>query len=395
MRKSSWIIVIAVVGAVFILIVYGFLPRATAVDVAKVTRGPLTIMVEEEGKTRVKDRFVISAPVSGYMRRITLEAGDFVKRGQTVAELEPLRSAVLDPRSRAAAEAEVSSAEAALKASEENAHARAADSEYAKENRKRMKNLYAMGYVSKDTMEQAESEARRAEANLLSAEASVKAARSSVEKARSALLYAAEGPSSGKTVHVCSPVEGRVLKLQRESEGVVSSGDPLIDVGDPKNLEVKVEVLSSDAVKLKPGTPVFFERWGGDSALRGEVTVIEPGGFTKVSSLGVEEQRTLVIADITSLPEEWQRLGDNYRVDANFIIWQGKDVLQIPAGALFRKDGDWAVFVYKNKKAELRRIQIGHRNGFTAEVVSGLLQGEMVITHPDESIKDGSRVRPR
>lgn len=395
MRKSSWIIVIAVVGAVFILIVYGFLPRATAVDVAKVTRGPLTIMVEEEGKTRVKDRFVISAPVSGYMRRITLEAGDFVKRGQTVAELEPLRSAVLDPRSRAAAEAEVSSAEAALKASEENAHARAADSEYAKENRKRMKNLYAMGYVSKDTMEQAESEARRAEANLLSAEASVKAARSSVEKARSALLYAAEGPSSGKTVHVCSPVEGRVLRLQRESEGVVSSGDPLIDVGDPKNLEVKVEVLSSDAVKLKPGTPVFFERWGGDSALRGEVTVIEPGGFTKVSSLGVEEQRTLVIADITSLPEEWQRLGDNYRVDANFIIWQGKDVLQIPAGALFRKDGDWAVFVYKNKKAELRRIQIGHRNGFTAEVVSGLLQGEMVITHPDESIKDGSRVRPR
>lgn len=395
MRKSSWITVIAVVVAVFILIVYGFLPRATAVDVAKVTRGPLTIMVEEEGKTRVKDRFVISAPVSGYMRRIALEAGDFVKRGQTVAELEPLRSAVLDPRSRAAAEAEVSSAEAALKASEENAHARAADSEYAKENRKRMKNLYALGYVSKDTMEQAESEARRAEANLLSAEASVKAARSSVEKARSALLYAAEGPSSGKTVHVCSPVEGRVLKLQRESEGVVSSGDPLIDVGDPKNLEVKVEVLSSDAVKMKPGTPVFFERWGGDSALRGEVTVIEPGGFTKVSSLGVEEQRTLVIADITSLPEEWQRLGDNYRVDANFIIWQGKDVLQIPAGALFRKDGDWVVFVYKNKKAELRRIQIGHRNGFTAEVVSGLLQGEMVITHPDESIKDGSRVRPR
>jgi HlyD family secretion protein len=190
-------------------------------------------------------------------------------------------------------------------------------------------------------------------------------------------------------------VEGRVLKLQRESEGVVSSGDSLIDVGDPKNLEVKVEVLSSDAVKLKPGTPVFFERWGGDSALRGEVTVIEPGGFTKVSSLGVEEQRTLVIADITSLPEEWQRLGDNYRVDANFIIWQGKDVLQIPAGALFRKDNDWVVFVYRNKKAELRRIQIGHRNGFTAEVVSGLLQGEVVITHPDESIKDGSRVRPR
>jgi len=394
MRKSGWLIVIGVVAAVLAMIVYGFLPRPIAVDVVKASRGPLTVTVEEEGKTRVKDRFVISAPVSGYMRRIALEAGDFVKRGQTVAELEPLRSAVLDPRSRAAAEAEVSSAEAALKASEENAAARAADAEYAQENRKRMKDLYARGYVSKDSMEQAESDARRSQANLLSAEASAKASRSAVDKARTALLYAAEG-RGGKPVPVRSPVQGRVLKLQRESEGAVNSGDPLIDVGNPENLEVKVEVLSADAVRIKPGTPVLFERWGGDSALKGKVTVIEPGGFTKVSSLGVEEQRTLVIADITSLTEEWQRLGDNYRVDASFIIWEGKDVLQIPAGALFRKGNDWAVFVFRNKKAELRRVRIGHRNGLTAEVASGLAEGEMVITHPDESIKDGSRVKPR
>ena len=377
------------------MIAYGFLPRPIAVDLAKVSRGSLTITVEEEGKTRVKDRFVISAPVSGYMRRLMLDAGDFVKRGQVVAELEPLRAPVLDPRSRAAAEAEVSSAEATLKATEENAHARAADAEYAKENRDRIKNLYARGYVSKDAMEQAESEARRSQANLLSAEAAVKAAQSIVDKARTALLYAAEGPNGGKTVPIRSPVQGRVLKLQKESEGVVNSGDPLIDVGNPENLEVKVEVLSADAVRMRRGTPVLFERWGGDSPLMGKVTVIEPGGFTKVSSLGVEEQRTLVIADITSLPEEWQRLGDNYRVDASFIIWEGKDVLQIPAGALFRQGNDWVVFVFKNKKAELRRVQIGHRNGLTAEVVSGLAGGEMVITHPDESIKDGSRVKPR
>lgn len=395
MRKSRWLIVAAIVLAVLLIIAYGFRPRPIAVDVAKVSRGPLTITVEEEGKTRVKDRFVISAPVSGYMRRITLEPGDFIKTGQTVAELEPLRSTVLDPRSRAAAEAEVSSAEAELKASEENARARAADAEYAGDNMERMKKLYATGYVSKDAMEQAESEAKQSRASLLAAEAAVRAARSALDKARTALLFAAEVPSGSKGIPVRSPVEGRVLKLERQSEGVVNAGDPLIDIGNPRNLEVKVEVLSSDAVKIKPGTPVLFERWGGDYALSGKVTVVEPGGFTKVSSLGVEEQRTLVIADITSLPEEWQRLGDNYRVDASFIIWEGKDVLQIPAGALFRKDSEWAVFVYKDKRAELRQVQIGHRNGFTAEVLSGLGEGEMVITHPDESIKDGSRVKPR
>lgn len=386
---------IALVAAVFIMIAFGFRSQPVAVDVVNAERRALRVTVEEEGKTRVKDRFVISAPVSGYMRRIKLEAGDMVGKGQVVAELEPLRSAVLDPRSRAAAQADVSYAEAELKASEENARARAADTEYAKDNMRRMRELYGKGYVSKDAMEQAESEARRSQATLLAAEASVNAARSAVEKARSALLYGAEGNAGGKTVPVRSPVRGRVLKLQKESEVVVNAGDPLVDIGDPEKLEVKVEVLSSDAVKIKPETPVMFERWGGGPPLKGKVTVIEPGGFTKVSSLGVEEQRTLVIADITSLPEDWKRLGDNFRVDAIFIIWEGKDVLQVPSGALFRTGGDWAVFVYKNGRAELRRVQIGQRNGLSVEIVSGLSDRETVITHPDESIKDGSRVKPR
>jgi len=175
----------------------------------------------------------------------------------------------------------------------------------------------------------------------------------------------------------------------------VNSGEPLIDIGDPGKLEVKVELLSADAVKIKIGTPVFFERWGGDPALSGKVRVIEPAGFTKISSLGVEEQRVLVIADITSLPESWQRLGDGYRVDARFIIWEGKNVLQVPASALFRKGEGWAVFVVKNKRAHLRQVEIGHRTGLVAEIVSGISEGEMVIAHPDESIKDGTRVRPR
>jgi HlyD family secretion protein len=354
----------------------------------------MTVTVEEEGKTQVKDRFVLSAPVAGYMRRVQLEVGDPVKKGQTIVELEPPRSAVLDARSRAAAEAEVSAAEASLGAAEEDAGSRAAEAEYARSNRDRTRSLHEAGYLSKDELERSEREAKRTGANLLSAEAAVKAARSELARTRAALLYSAEGVR-GRTVPVRSPVDGRILKLHRESEGEVKAGDPLIDVGDAAGLEVKVEVLSADAVRIKPGNQVFFERWGGDSTLSGRVRVVEPAGFTKVSSLGVEEQRTLVIADITSLPESWQRLGDNYKVDASFVIWEGKDVLQVPASALFRKGEGWAVFTVRNKKAELRQVKTGHQNGLTAEIISGLAEGEMVITHPDESIKEGSRVKPR
>jgi len=396
MRKNRWIIVIAISIAVILAIVYGFMPRPVPVDIAKALRGPLTVTIEEEGKTRVKDRFVVSAPVSGFMRRIKLDVGDHVKKGQVVFELEPLRSPVLDPRSRAEAEAAVSAAEASLKAAEENARASAANAEYAKSNYERIKMLFKEGYTSKDALEQAESEAKRTEANRLSAEAAVNVARFEFDKARSALRYSAEGVTNhGRIVAIRTPVDGRVLKIHRESEGVVNSGEPLIDIGDPGKLEVKVEVLSADAVKIKTGTTVLFERWGGDSVLSGKVRVIEPAGFTKISSLGVEEQRVLVIADITSIPESWQRLGDGYRVDARFIIWEGKDVLQVPASALFRKGEGWAVFVVKNKRAHLRQVEIGHHTGLVAEIVSGISEGEIVITHPDESIKDDMRIRPR
>ncbi len=288
------------------------------------------------------------------MRRIELDVGDHVKKGQVVVELEPLRSAVLDPRSRA-------------------------EAEYAKSNLERIKKLYDEGYASKDALEQAESEAKRTEANRLSAGAAVKVAKYELDKARTALRYsAAEGITNyGRIVAIRTPVNGRVLKIHHESEGVVNSGEPLIDIGDSGKLEVKVELLSADAVKIKPGTTVLFERWGSDPALSGKVRVIEPAGFTKISSLGVEEQRVLVMADITSLPESWQRLGDGYRVDARFIIWEGKDVLQVPASALFRMGEGWAVFVVKNKRAHLRQVEIGHRTGLVAEIVSGISEGEM------------------
>lgn len=393
MSRSRWITIIAITAIVIAIVIYGFLPKPVPVDLVKAFRSSMSVAIEEEGKTRVKDRFVISAPVSGYMRRVKLDVGDPVKKGQTVAELEPLRSTVLDPRSRATSEAAVSAAGAALRAAEENARASSADAEYARTTLERAKKLYDAGYESKEALEQAEAKAKRTDANLLSAKAAVKAAHSELDKARAALRYSAEGDN--KAIAVRAPVNGRVLKLHHESEGVVNSGEPLVDIGDPESLEVKVEVLSSDAVKIKPGTTVLFERWGGDQALSGKVRVIEPAGFTKISSLGVEEQRVFVIADITSLPESWQKLGDGYRVEARFIIWEAKDVLQIPASALFRKGDGWAVFVAKDNRAELRQVQFGRRNGLTAEVINGLSEGEAVITHPDDLIKNGIRIKSR
>lgn len=391
-------ILVAVVSiAVLAAVIYGFVPRPVPVDAAKASRGPLRVTIDEEGKTRVRDRFVISAPVAGFMRRIELDVGDSVLKGRVVAELEPLRSTVLDPRSRAEAEAAVSAAVASLNAAKENARAAEADAEYIRKKRERMRELYDSGFISKDFFEQTDSEFHRSEAHLLSAEAAVNAARAEVEKARSALRYSAaeSSISTARVVQVRSPVDGNILAVRKESAGVVNAGEALIDIGDPAKLEVTVEVLSEDAVQIKPGTPVLFERWGGDEPLSGTVRVVEPAAFTKISSLGVEEQRVFVIADITSLPESWRRLGDGYRVEARFIIWEGKDVLQVPASALFRKGDRWALFVVKNGRASLSPVEAGHRNGLLAEILSGISEGEMVISNLDDSVRDGTRVRPR
>ncbi len=218
-----------------------------------------------------------------------------------------------------------------------------------------------------------------------------------MERAESTLRYSAaeHSPGNEKAVIVRAPVSGSVLKLHHESEGVVSAGEPLLDIGNPRSLEVKAEVLSTDTVKIKKGTSVVFERWGGDKPLSGVVRVVEPAGFTKVSSLGVEEQRVLVIVDITSPREAWQRLGDGYRLDASFIIWEGDNVLQVPASALFRKGDGWALFVVEHKRARMKAVEIGQRNGLAAEIVKGLAEGEHVIVHPGDTVRDGVRVRAR
>jgi len=383
---------------VLAVVIYGFIPGPVTVDAARVVRDTLRVTVSEEGMTRVKDRFVVSAPVAGYLRRIELRVGDRVELGMTLAELEPVRSDVLDPRSRAQALARVAAAKASLEAARENARAAVTDAEYARSEYQRLSKLCEVKCViSEDELERAEAQARRSEANRRSAEFTVEVARFELEASRTALEHSAAQPAGtpAETVQILSPVNGQVLGLQRESEGVVDAGRPLLEIGDPNALEVIVDLLSTDAVRVEPGTRVLFERWGGDGILEGRVRVVEPAGFTKVSALGVEEQRVWVVVDLTSPPEEWQRLGDGYRVEAAFILWEGSDILQIPASALFRHAGEWTVFAIADGRAERRKVTLGRRNGLQAQILSGLTKGEQVILHPDESIEQGTRVQRR
>lgn len=394
-RRKLFVFVIVFI--VVLATVYGFLPKTVEVDLADVSRGPLQVTIEEEGRTRLKERFVVSAPTAGYMRRIDAKVGDPVRKGQIVLALEPLRSQALDPRSRAEAEAIVSTAQAGLNAAMEKERAATADADYLEKRSERIKNLYAKGVVAKDQFDQAQSEAKKARAVQHSAVAAVDVSQAELERTKRIVQnFPPGGKAEGRdTVHVASPVGGRILKIYRESEGAVHVGEPLMDIGNPDNLEVRVEVLSSDAVKMKKGTRVIFKRWGGDGILTGVVRVVEPAGFTKVSSLGVEEQRVLVVADITSPPETWRVLGDGYRLEAHFVIWERQNVLQVPASALFRSGKDWAVFVEEGGKARQRTVEVGQRNGLAAEIISGLKEKEKVIAHPDDSISNGKHIRPR
>jgi len=389
-----------VIGVILVVVaatIYGFLPKAVEVDLVAVSRGPLQVTIEEEGRTRLKERFVVSAPTAGYMRRIDSKVGDPVRKGETVVALEPLRSQPLDPRSRAEAEATVSAAQAGLDAAIEKERAAAADAEYTEKRLERIANLYSKRYVAQDQRDQTASEAKKARAVQFSAKAAVEVSRSELERAKTVLKNFPPGGIAEKanTVYVSSPVSGAVIKIYRESEGAVHVGEPLLEIGDSKNLEVRIELLSSDAVKIKKGGVVFFKRWGGEGTLTGRVRIVEPAGFTKVSSLGVEEQRVLVIAEFTSPPETWRLLGDGYRLEAHFVVWEGKDVLQIPASGLFRSGKEWAVFVEDNEKARLQTLEVGQRNGLTAQIISGLKEKERVVAHPDDSIKNGTPIRPR
>jgi len=390
-RKTGITLTVLVIAAA---LVWGFWPGPVPVEGVPVVRAPLRVTVEEEGRTRVKDRFIISAPVAGYLQRIQLEVGDAVAQGQIIAVMEPLRPAVLDPRSRARAEAQVAAAQAALKSAEEQVVSTRAEDVYAQAEYRRKQKLLKDALISQGDLDQAQTLARQAVAARRSAEFAVEVARFDLEAAQTALEYSisSDGAEALETVKLRAPVASRVLAIHHESEGVVVTGEDLLEIGDPAALEVAVDVLSADAVRIHRGGAVQFQRWGGEQPLDGVVRVVEPTGFTKISALGVEEQRVWVIADITSPREQWQQLGDGYRVEAHFILWEGQDVLQVPASALFHHGDGWAVFVIRDGKARRVAVQIGHSNGLVTQVISGIESGEAVIAHPDDRVKDGVRV---
>ena len=393
-RRFTWL---ATALAISVALIYGFREQPRLVDVAAVIKAPMQVAVEQEGKTRVVDRFIVSAPIAGTACRVDLDVGDRIDRDQSVVTIRPLQSQALDPRRRAEAEARVAAAKAALQAAEQTAQSARAEAGLAAKELVRVRPLAREGHVSAESLDTTSSKARSSEAALRSAEFSVDVARHELTAARTALKYTGpEGRSlSGDAVQVLAPVSGKILKIHQECEGVVSAGQPLLEIGDTRSLEVETDVLSADAVRIRPGMQVLYEHWGGKEPLRGLVRRIEPVGFTKVSALGVEEQRVLVISDITSDSTEWRDLGDGYRVESRFILWQADDVLQIPASALFRLDDTWAVFVADAGVAKRRIVITGQRNGLSAEILEGLNEGESIITHPDDSIEDGVAVKRR
>ncbi|MDO4769886.1 MAG: HlyD family efflux transporter periplasmic adaptor subunit [Brachymonas sp.] len=372
---------------------------AQLASTGQVTRGPLEVAFQEEGKTRIKQRYVITAPVAGTVRRISLQAGDAVQAGQTLAELEPSASTLLDPRARSQAQADVRSAQALLDAARKRSAAAQASQQLAQADWQRAQALQPSGAIAKQELDQARSRHAAAQAELGVARADEQAAAARLAAARALLAdegRAASGGSAkeaGKVLAITAPVAGRIIQRPIESASPVPVGHTLMTIGDPTQLEVEVEVLSSDAVRLGPSMPARIMRWGGEGTLQARVARVEPGGFTKVSALGVEEQRTRVILDLLSPHEQWAALGDGYRVEVEFILQQAKDVLQVPSHALFRLGEGWAVYRLENERARRTPVQIGLRSATATEIKDGLQADQTVIIQPDERITDGTRIQ--
>jgi len=386
-------------GAVVIiaLLAWGFWPQAVLVEAVAATRAPMTITIEEEGRTRVIDRYVVSAPVDGVTCRVQLNVGDAVAQGQVLLNISPLESQVLDPRSRAQAEARVAAAKSALNVAREQALAARSAMDYAATELNRLQTLAEKGLISREAFNKAKTEADTSAAARRSADFTVEVAGYDLEAARTTLQYSAATATGNpaERLPIQAPIDGVILKVQQECEGPVRTGDALLEVGDPTALEVEVDLLSADAVKITPGMEVLFDRWGGEQPLQGRVRNIEPVGFTKVSALGVEEQRVLVISDFTSPYQQWQRLGDGYRVEALFVLWRADDVLQVPASSLFRYQQGWALFLIDGNHAVRREVEVGQRNGLAAQILAGVEAGDMVINHPSDAVEHDKTISQR
>ncbi|MCG8521518.1 MAG: HlyD family efflux transporter periplasmic adaptor subunit [Pseudomonadales bacterium] len=393
-KWAFWLLMASVAAIVFALILR---PEPVWVDLASVERGPMEVTILEEGKTRVKDRYLISSPVAGYIHRVQLDVGDAVIPGELLTFVDPTPASILDARTRAEAEARAAAAQAALQSIQQKVQAAEADAEFAQNEYQRLLALEESRFVSTEQLQQAKSTAARAQAILRSARFDEEVAAHELAAAQTRLQIStasSNGQKPAERVAVRSPVNGAVLALVRQSEGVIQAGEPILEVGDPGALEVVVEVLSFDAVKLEPGLGVRLSGWGGP-VLEATVRRIEPIGFEDVSALGVEEQRVQVIADMVSPREQWRQLGDGYRVDADFILWRSEDTLQVPTSAIFEYNGASAVFMVESETARRQTVTTGPSNGLMTQVTQGLQEGVRVVRHPGRGLEDGDQVRVR
>ncbi|MCE8001821.1 efflux RND transporter periplasmic adaptor subunit [Billgrantia ethanolica] len=369
-------------------------PTPVPVNTARVTLGPFVDSVVEEGRTQLRETWNVSAPIAGYLQRVDLEVGDRVEEGDTLFRLEPSPAPALDVRTRQQAEDNLQAAQARLQAAQANLETARADRRFAEAEYQRYRQLHQRNLISTAELELRQNQRDRLRALENSAASGVEVARFEVESAR-ALLAVAIGQRSEAdqpVLQVRAPVSGLVLTRYRCCEGSVSAGEPILELGRLADLEIQVDLLSMDAVRLRLGLDAVITGWGGEP-LAGSVRRIAPAGFTRTSALGVDEQRVPVIVDFSGdLDRSELGIGSGYRVDVEFVIWEADDVMQVPTSALFRHQGEWAVFVIEEGRATLRSVETGRRQGLVSQIVAGLEEGELVITHPGDRVSEGIRV---
>lgn len=389
-QKKSWrrrILWLALTAGVVVLAWLILRPTPLLVEVGEATRGPMRVTVDEDGETRAHDRFIVAAPIPGRLLRVDLEDGDEVRENQLVATIEPLP---LNQQQREEVLARISAAQAAKREADARAEHAREDYEQCQRDSKRAEQLEQERVISAQALEQARNAEVTSREELQAAKSNASVAGFQIKVARAGLVGIEGGGARNKVISLRSPVAGRVLRVVEKSERVLQAGTPVVVVGDPAKIEIVADVLTTDAVNIKPGAAVFVEGWGGDHALRARVRLVEPAGFTKISALGVEEKRVNVIADFVDSPDG---LGDGYRIEARITTWESADVVRISTSATFRESQGWSVYVIENGRARRRTAKIGHRNQMEAEVMDGIASGEQVILHPSNQLRDGVRIR--
>ncbi len=407
--------IIAVGLSVLGMLVYAMLPKPVGVDLGTVGRGPLQVTVDEDGRTRIKEQYIVSTPLSGRLMRIDLDVGDPVVAGQSaIARIQPTDPALLDPRAQAQSEARVKAAEARLKQAATGLEKAKAATDFAESEVARIRKLRDSNAATSSQVDAQELQFRTTTQEFRAARFAEDIARFELELEQAALLRTqgdeddepTEDPGHGEADDetpsdangeflIRAPITGRVLKVFQESATVVTPGTQLVQLGDPSDLEVVVDVLSSDAVRIVPGAKARLDQWGGEDPLSATVRLVEPSGFTKISALGVEEQRVNVVLEFDDPPEDRSTLGDSFRVEAHIVIWEGPHVLKVPNSALFRHEGQWAVFRINDAHARLQPVEIGHQNSLESAIVSGLDEGDRIVMHPSDQIDDGVEVFER